>query len=241
MFSHRSSGTNIFVFKCKSRSRAIDWIWPLWLVYKPGTEMDSSALRLQLGGELPDNVDIHAPLVGSRVRLDLPNEDDDPIESLTPDYVIGACRSTLGSVAGWGQLMDAALRQGMKLGLAWRRELKLDWVWLPTDVDGRRRTWAVLCGLALRQPSVPMTLEIRMAQHFPTRLVLRDGRTLVEPAAVEGYLQHIHHKTGARTRMYVSTHDGNVYTTTSPKAHPPAPPAPGPPEPVLVDVPVNPE
>lgn len=32
-FFHRSKeGTNIFVFKLKSRSRAQDWMWSLWLV-----------------------------------------------------------------------------------------------------------------------------------------------------------------------------------------------------------------
>ena len=32
LFASRSNGTNVFIFKSKSRSRAIDWMWQLWYV-----------------------------------------------------------------------------------------------------------------------------------------------------------------------------------------------------------------
>ena len=33
LFAARESGTNIYIFKLKSRSRAVDWIWRLWYVH----------------------------------------------------------------------------------------------------------------------------------------------------------------------------------------------------------------
>ena len=47
-----------------------------------------------------------------------------------------------------------------------------------------------------------------------------------EPAAVEGYLTRIKPKTQARAPIYVSTHDGNLFVSSTHKAHPPPPPAP---------------
>ena len=129
----------------------------------------------------------------------------------------------------WRFLFETALAQGQRLALAWRSETKLDWVWLPTDLDGDARVWAVWYGVALRSPTNPTTLEMRLAQHYPTRLVLKDHSVLVEPPAVEGYLYLV--KAANRTRTYLSTHDGYLFNGSSSQANPPDPPR----LPVIVD------
>ena len=43
------------------------------------------------------------------------------------------------------------LERGVRLGLAWRMNTNLDWIWLDEDVRGNPRYWAVLYGLALKQ------------------------------------------------------------------------------------------
>ncbi|KAH7102551.1 Pleckstrin homology domain-containing protein [Auriculariales sp. MPI-PUGE-AT-0066] len=228
LFAARQSGTNIFVFKLKSRSRAVDWIWRLWHV-EPSSSwtFDSYILRSTLDGEIPDTVDIRAPTLGTRTRIELPDFEDD----ITPtvDDIVGLCQTSFMSLPEWRFLFETALEHGQRLALAWRWGTKLDWVWLPNDIEGDPRAWAAWYGVALRGPTNPTTLEMRLAQHYPTRLVLRDHTVLVEPPAVEGYLQAVRGTT--RSRTYLSTHDGCIFTMSVQHANPPGPPS----LPVLVD------
>ncbi|KAJ1303415.1 hypothetical protein OPQ81_011606 [Rhizoctonia solani] len=210
---HRAPiGTNIFVCKIKSRTRALNWIWNLWRY---------------LGGKLPDTIDIHCPALGTRVRVDMPDLDhgaSDSWKRFTRSHLIKACGRSLRGLPDWDSLMESPTLRGSRLELAWRKESKLDWVWQETDEEGREINWQVLFGLALRQPSFPSQLEIRLGLHAPTHVNLTDGSSLDEPPAVEGYLHRIKPKTLTRTNIYITSHDGYLFTLRYADAEPPAPP-----------------
>ncbi|KAG8743527.1 hypothetical protein FRC10_011918 [Ceratobasidium sp. 414] len=230
---HRAPiGTNIFVFKVKSRTRALDWSWNLWR---------------HLGGELPETIDIHCPALGTRVRVDTPNLDrwapSDSWKRFTRSYLIDACGRSLRGLPDWDAMMESPALRGAKLQLAWRKESKLDWVWLERDEHGREIDWQVLFGLALRQPRLPSQLEIRLGLHAPTHVALTDGSILGkcaqfdsedaktnitrdedEPPAIEGYLHRIKPKTLVKTNIYITSHDGYLFTLRYADAEPPTPP-----------------
>ncbi|CAE6461333.1 unnamed protein product [Rhizoctonia solani] len=190
---HRAPiGTNIFVCKIKSRTRALSWIWNLWRY---------------LGGKLPDTIDIHCPALGTRVRVDMPDLDhgaSDSWKRFTRSYLIKACGRSLRGLPDWDSLMESPTLRGSRLELAWRKESKLDWVWQETDEEGREMNWQVLFGLALRQV----------------------GRESIdyEPPAIEGYLHRIKPKTLTRTNLYLTSHDGYLFTSRYADVEPPAPP-----------------
>ncbi|KAG9125743.1 hypothetical protein FRC07_006402 [Ceratobasidium sp. 392] len=212
---HRAPiGTNIFVFKVKSRTRALDWTWNLWKY---------------LGGELPETIDIHCPALGTRVRVDIPSLDrgapGDSWKRFTRSYLIEACGRSLRGLPDWDAMMESPVLRGAKLQLAWRKESKLDWVWLELDEQGKELDWQVLYGLALRQPRLPSQLEIRLGLHTPTHVALTDGSILDEPPAIEGYLHRIKPKTLVKTNVYIVSHDGYLFTLRYADAEPPTPPS----------------
>jgi len=110
------------------------------------------------------------------------------------------------------------------LELAWRIDTALDWVWQTEDVEGKAREWAVLCGLALKQGHKPAHLELRLGQHIPTRLHLKDGTRLDEPFSIEGFVERVRPSTQLKQSVYLSTHDGYLFSLTPDNANPPMPP-----------------
>ncbi|KAF9565683.1 hypothetical protein CPC08DRAFT_629344 [Agrocybe pediades] len=213
IFSREKEGTNIFVFKLKSRSRAYDWIWQLWK---------------QMGGEMPRTVDIHNPRLNTKVTIDVPENaelDSTALYDLFKrENVIKMCMELLPAVPDWQHLVETEIKKGKSLQLAWRLKANLDWVWLETDVEDKERDWAVLCGLAFRQSSRPPVLEIRLADHAPDHILLKDGKRLEEPPALEGYLDRIKPNTQSRNQTYLSTHNGNLFILNPLYAFPPMPP-----------------
>ncbi|EJU03351.1 hypothetical protein DACRYDRAFT_78267 [Dacryopinax primogenitus] len=209
MFHFASTGTNIFILKHKSRTRSIDWMWKLWR---------------HMGGEIPKHVDVKVPGVDTRVRIFVPPLD--PL-SLTRKEILETCLESLLTVHDYKALMQRALKEGGKAELCWRNELNLDWVWLSADVNGRLRPWEVLNGMVLRQVRKTTHLELRLAEHYPTKVVLANGATLTEPPAIEGYLHRYTVLTSRinRKRVYVATQDGNLMFMPQHRVRPPAPPS----------------
>lgn len=66
-----------------------------------------------------------------------------------------------------------------------------------------------------------MQLELRVARHSLTKARLADGTDLMEPPSIEGYLYRIKPSTQTRSNIYVSSHDGNLFTMTPAHAFPP--------------------
>jgi hypothetical protein len=91
----------------------------------------------------------------SRVKVDIPDslslKPDQGVSMFTRQNMIGLCRKSLKNYRDWEFIVERELEKGKHLELAWRMEMKLDWIWLDDDVDGKKREWAVLCGLALKQ------------------------------------------------------------------------------------------
>lgn len=74
------------------------------------------------------------------------------------------------------------------------------------------------------QPRKTAQMELRIADHYPTHVTLKDGNHLEEPPAVEGYVHTIDAKTQRRTQLYLSTHDGYLFAVQIHRAV--APPSP---------------
>jgi hypothetical protein len=91
----------------------------------------------------------------SRVKIDIPSsislETEEGMAMFTRQNIIALCRKTLKTFGDWEFIIERELEKGKHLELAWRMEMKLDWIWLDDDVEGKNREWAVLCGLALKQ------------------------------------------------------------------------------------------
>ncbi|KAG9315912.1 hypothetical protein JVU11DRAFT_3562 [Chiua virens] len=190
-----NEGTNVFVFKAKSRTRARDWLWHLWR---------------RLGGKIPTTIDIRCPDVDIVISIDVP----------APEAVNIDNASALRS---WNAIIDSELQAGKKLELGWRFGGQLDWGWQEQDIDGNARPWAILSGLSLRQGSRPAHLELRVAEHFPDSVHLDTGKKMFEPPAIEGYLDRVRQQ--SRQRVYLATHDGNLFSLLPADANPPPPPS----------------
>lgn len=50
----------------------------------------------------------------------------------------------------WQTVVQMPVMKGKKLELCWRTDTTLDWVWLKEDVDGMKRDWEALFGIALQ-------------------------------------------------------------------------------------------
>ncbi|KAF9267492.1 hypothetical protein L218DRAFT_978057 [Marasmius fiardii PR-910] len=208
-------GTFIYIFKIKCRSRAYDWTWQLWR---------------HLGGQLPPVISVQNPRFDNKVIIDMPAVDTAEVYKVfSRDNVIALCFDNLRrSVRNWKYIIERQVAEGRAVELAWRRETHLDWIWLDDDVDGKRRDWAVLCGLVLKESNIPAQLEIRLGEHTPRFLLLKDGTRLVEPLAVEGYVDRIRPFGQTKQSTYLSVHDGILFTLNPVRAHPPTPLGPFP-------------
>ncbi|KAJ6557386.1 Pleckstrin homology domain-containing protein [Mycena vulgaris] len=206
IFRRAKEGTNIFICKVKTRSRAADWMWTIWR---------------RLGGQLPPTLEIRNPSLGTRVRIEMPGIESP--EMFTRDNIIALCKRSLRRVKDWKELIELQLSEGKELELAWRLGTQLDWVWLDKDVLGEPRECAVLCGLAMQQSFPSPHLEVRLGQHSPQHLVLKNGTHLSEPPAIEGYLERVRPNTQTKQSIYLVTHDGNLFSLTPENAYPPSP------------------
>ncbi|KAG7443112.1 uncharacterized protein BT62DRAFT_935448 [Guyanagaster necrorhizus] len=213
-FHVAKAGTNIFVFKPKNRSRCQDWMWQLWC---------------HIGGQVPSVIEVRNPGLDAKVKIDVPKMAtvEGYSKMFTRANVIALCLQSLRKVPDWREVIEREISLGKVLELAWRMDTNLDWIWLEDDVYGQRRGWAVLCGLAYKQAH----LELRLGDHYPSRLakplnhinVETEDSFYHEPPSIEGYVSRIKPNTQLKQRIYMTTHDGNLFTLPTSKAHPPSP------------------
>ncbi|KAG5650960.1 hypothetical protein H0H81_010398 [Sphagnurus paluster] len=186
---------------------------------------DDTKTRRTLGGELPTTIEVRNPRLDSRVKIDIPQADSGQVAQVfSRENTIALCANALRSVPDWKNLMERTITNSKMLQLAWRVDTKLDWIWLDDDIEGLERQWAVLCGLVMKLSSRPPALEIRVAEHCPTYINLKNGSRLHEPPAIEGYVVRIRPNSQMRQNLYIATHDGNLFVMTPNYAYPPAPP-----------------
>ncbi|KAH9047706.1 Pleckstrin homology domain-containing protein, partial [Lactarius hengduanensis] len=203
----RRTGTNVFVFKARCRSRAIDWIWRLWR---------------DLGGILPPFIEVRSPVLDTRMKIDVPESANHSIFS--HDNLVALCVKTLSTVQDWDVIIRKRLAEGAHMELAWRLDTNLDWVWWLDDIHGNPRAWAVLAGLALNQAGRAAHLEVRLAEHMASQLHIKDGHQLSEPPSVEGYVSRVKPGSGTREEVYLTVHNGLLFTLAPASAHAPNPP-----------------
>lgn len=212
-FNNELEGTDVYVFKAKSRSRAYDWIWQLWRA---------------LGGEIPKTIDIRNPRIGTKVAFELPCLDlidfGTAVKMLSRRNIIALCMKSLKRVPGWSSFVEHERQKGRTLQLAWRSGAHVDWVWNDLNAEGEQREWSALCGLAFKNSPQAPVLELRVAEHYPTFLHLRNGTPLVQPPAIEGYVERIRPNTQSKQPLYLVSHNGNLFTLSPQQAQPPSPP-----------------
>ena len=134
-------GTHVFLFKLGERSRALDWYWKIW------RDMD---------GQLPERFDISVPALSTIVRIKVPEDEYDTggtrtQKELSAQKLIKTCWDMMSKTIDMEDLLRQKARGGGKLNLelAWKSaDGALEWVAYPTTVEGQRRAWAVLAGLA---------------------------------------------------------------------------------------------
>ncbi|KAF5338894.1 hypothetical protein D9611_008762 [Ephemerocybe angulata] len=214
IFNRAKEGTNIFIFKHKTRSRAWDWTWQLWRY---------------LGGQLPPTIEIHNPKMNSTVTIDIPYrlqiDNQELYAMFTRENLVELCMESLSKVPDWFSLVEHEItEQGKRLELCWRRDAHLDWLWMDEDVYGKSRPWATLAGLAVKQSSRPASLEIRLTSHAPTHYHLKNDTKIEEPPSIEGYVERIRPNTQTKQALYLSTHCSLLFINHTHEANPPLPP-----------------
>nr|XP_018262424.1 uncharacterized protein I303_05441 [Kwoniella dejecticola CBS 10117]OBR84582.1 hypothetical protein I303_05441 [Kwoniella dejecticola CBS 10117] len=228
----RRRGSQVFIFKLGERSRSLDWYWEIWR---------------ELNGELPDRFDIAIPSLSTSIRL-FPNLPDPDSENpnQNPYDMVGSAEQCKAFERNkvidncYNMLLDSSLDikdlrnqfessrkpgargEQLNLQLAWKSaDGNLDWIAYSDTVQGKRRDWNLLSGLARSQVSkAPRELQLRPAKHQPSDIKLEDGTLLEEPPGVEGYL--VRHKDGTtKEQVYISSHDGNIFVGNFKDAKPP--------------------
>ena len=95
------------------------------------------------------------PALETRLRVDIPGADRGDIQEafsvFTRENAVEICKKALHNVEDYEEIVLRAEKDGIYLGLSWRMDMQLDWIWQTEDVEGRPRGWAVLVGLALKQ------------------------------------------------------------------------------------------
>ena len=118
-----------------------------------------------MGGQLPPFIEVRASALDTRIKIDIPHHDSANIGAayavFTRPNIISLCQKGLQAIPEYEALIAQHLRDGATLELAWRVDTMLDWVWQLNDVSGEYRDWAVLCGLALKQ--VPIYVSLRVS------------------------------------------------------------------------------
>lgn len=220
----RKSGTCIWFFDARSITVGADWMWELWR---------------ELGGVIPQQLDVHIPAFSVRVRVPVPDEVSpqdatstlskassyieagEGFKMLTPKYVKQVVREVIRFQPEWSQLCHVVEMTGMQFELAWRSGPTLNWVKEHRTADGQRRDWCVLVGSIVSEPQRPSVLEYRPAFHYPTSVRMPKGETMQEPPGIEGFMWRVKAVSGALTRLYTTTHDGLIFINRSAKAFPP--------------------
>ncbi|WVR06432.1 hypothetical protein IAU60_003463 [Kwoniella sp. DSM 27419] len=213
----RKRGTQVFIMKLGERSRALDWYWEIWR---------------DLGGELPDRMEIGVPSLSTSIRLLVPRDDEngmvggaEQLRMFAKDKVVQTCWDMLTEsldVADLRRQSEEIHGERLRLEMAWKSsDGGLDWVAFDSTVQKKGRAWALLAGLARAQgEALHRELQIRPARHQPKALKLEDGTRLDEPPGIEGYL--VRHTTATtKDHVYISSHDGNIFVGNMKQARPP--------------------
>lgn len=235
MLNLKRYGTNIMLFDARLPSTAADWVWDLWR---------------EIGGLVPDSLEVHIPVHDQRVRFPIDSEmpcqqADQAAQKLAPGdgRLVMIAQGSNGGDEGyklmnrarlsammlnvvkknpeWEEIVQMMLGRGINLALAWRLGATLDWVLYDQAIDGKLRNWSVLCGTVLKGSRQSASLEYRVASHYPTNVTLASGENLPEPPSIEGFIWRVKPVSGVLARLYITTHDHHAFICKPAKAFPP--------------------
>jgi hypothetical protein len=222
-------GTQIYVLCARSAANSVEWL---------------TFLRTALGWHRPDALQVNVPDLSLTLLLEKPfakleairdtaiaskDGGDEAIlqamieEQAVAGNIIRRCMKMLEGNPEWSDMLEAWSKT-LKMGLAWRRYDRLEWVHGANEQK--------MYGTIAMQKS--HELELRPKQHYPTTL-LNQGKAatdLIEPMPIEGFLVRLTSQRGRDQRMgkmffkrlYYSTHNQYLCFTKPAKATPPPPP-----------------
>ncbi len=143
MLKQDGSWTQVFVFIGRNKKTTRDWTWEIWR---------------ELGGELPDQLQVNVPDLESIIKLPIPSDDfvgsSSTCKIMTRKNILQACEEALLGMPHVRTLLEearSATGSNLQLELAWQRGDQLDWISANderTD-EGRKRNWAVLEGFSV--------------------------------------------------------------------------------------------
>jgi len=221
----RKHGTKIYIIRPKSTIHAAEWY---------------TFIRQVLGWQRPAMVPINVPDLGVSLIFKHPfdqlearlgaKHDDNRDTALGPQSTAGekyaavaiirGCMEMLEGRSEWAEVLRAWSKTE-KMGLAWRRYDRLEWV-LGSNEENMYGTMAM-------QSS--HELELRPRHHYPT-VIKQAGKKEEEPAPVEGFLIRLTSQKGVHQkknkmffkRLYFFTQDHYLLFCRPAKAYPPTPP-----------------
>ncbi|KAG0153544.1 hypothetical protein PDIDSM_2198 [Penicillium digitatum] len=219
-------GTKIFILRPKSAAHSAEWY---------------TFIRQVLGWRRPTSLPIYVPDLGVSLifknpfsqldaELNADNSDSDHAAAAAADRpavdnrfaaaaIIRGCMEMLEGRAEWAEVLKAWSKTE-KMGLAWRRYDRLEWVF---GVNEEK-----MYGTIGMQSS--HELELRPRHHYST--TIRHRGIQLEPAPIEGFLVRLTSQKGVHQRMnkmffkrlYFFTQDHYLFFCRPAKALPPQPP-----------------
>jgi hypothetical protein len=107
-----------------------------------------------MGGSIPGTVEVRCPTLDLSLQFTVPAPDDwARVYAMgEKQEVLRTCENALRGLPEWEFLKRrAAEDHDGEMALAWRHRNALDWITYEEDLDGKKRKWAALWGLAVRQ------------------------------------------------------------------------------------------
>ena len=219
-------GHLIFTLQSRSGSSSMEWF---------------TFLQNILGFSRDPVLQINVPDLAVNLRIDKPFEalestreaaqaaEDDEVavfrtmqeEQAVASRLIGHCMEMLNKAPDW-QAVIKQWQHKYKMGLAWKRYDRLEWV----HGANEQKMYGTI-GMERSHE-----LELRPKQHYPTEVADRKRDKMQEPPPVEGFLIRLTSQKGANKkfgklffkRLYFSTHNQFLVFNRPARADPPPPP-----------------
>ncbi|KAK6346878.1 hypothetical protein TWF696_006983 [Orbilia brochopaga] len=213
-------GTIIFLLRPRASASSVEWL---------------TFLRKALGWSNPEDLIVHVPDLSMNLKIVDPFDDapkktaedeaisqeirKDKDDGTVSKYIMRTSLRLLGRNKEWEEVVNR-WRTSDRLGLAWRRYDRLEWV----HGMNEKKMYG---SMAMQKTH---ELELRPKVHYPTSVELDTGPTILEPPPVEGFLLRLTSKMGKEQRrlfykrLYFYVHDNLLCFCKPAKALPPPPP-----------------
>ncbi|RMZ86459.1 hypothetical protein DV736_g6316, partial [Chaetothyriales sp. CBS 134916] len=216
-------GTRIVIMRPSSTAHSVEWY---------------TFLRDIMGWKRQKTLFVEVPDIGVKLRLDRPFEglenasldataDEnaaaraEDAEHAVANKIIAQCLDMLEHSPEWGGILQG-WKQTSKMGLAWRRYDRLEWIHGVTEQK-------MYGSMAMKHTH---ELELRPKHHYPTSTLGKKAVLHHEPPPIEGFLirltsQKGHHQRMGKNffkRLYFHTQNEFLLFNPPSKATPPHPP-----------------